>query len=147
MRFMMLMIPRVYQPDTPAGERAEEGFAPPAEEVNKMMEYNESLAKAGALVSLDGLHPSSQGARVSFVGRKPKVTNGPFADAGDVIGGYWIIEAKSMEEAIGWAIRCPASEGDIIEIRRVFEVSEMPDDVRKISESDVVGEQIEKQEN
>jgi hypothetical protein len=144
MRFMMLMIPRVYQPDTPAGERAEEGFAPPADEVKKMMEYNESLAKAGALVSLDGLHPASQGARVSFLGRKPKVTSGPFADAGNVIGGYWIIEAKSMEEAVGWAIRCPAAEGDVIEIRRVFEVSDMPEDIRKAAESKVVQEQIEK---
>lgn len=144
MRFMMFMIPRVYQPDTPAGERAGEGFAPSAEDVSRMMKYNEELAKAGALIALDGLHPSSKGARVSFAGGKPKVTDGPFTEAKEVVGGYWIIEAKSKEEAVGWARRCPAGDGDVIEVRQVFEVSEFPADVQKAANSPTVRTQVEK---
>lgn len=144
MRFVMFMIPRVYQPNTPPGERAGEGFAPSAEDVSRMMKYNEELAKAGALIALDGLHPSSKGARVSFAGGKPKVTDGPFTDAKDVVGGYWIIEAKSKEEAVGWARRCPAGDGDVIEVRQVFEASEFPADVQKAADSPTVRTQVEK---
>ena len=86
MRFMMLMIPKGY-------ERAEPGSMPDAERVAAMMRYNESLQKAGVLLALDGLHPPSMGARVSFVGGKPKVTDGPFAEAKEVVGGYWMIAA------------------------------------------------------
>ena len=75
MRFMMLMIPRVYQPNAPAGEKAGEGFAPDAEIVAQMTKYNEDLAKAGALIALDGLQPSSKGARISFTGGKRIVTD------------------------------------------------------------------------
>jgi hypothetical protein len=140
----MVMIPRVYQPDAPPGERAEEGFAPPAETVAKMMEFNEELAKAGALIALDGLHPSAKGARVAFAGGKPKVTDGPFTEAKDVIGGYWMIQAKSKEEAVEWARRCPASDGDVIEIRQVFEMSDFPRDVRKAADNPAVRAQVEK---
>ena len=72
-----------------------------------MMKYNESLQKAGVLLALDGLHPPSMGARVTFAGGKPKVTDGPFAEAKEVLGGYWMIQVKSKEEAIEWATRCP----------------------------------------
>jgi hypothetical protein len=144
MRFMMFMIPRVYQPDTPPGERAGEGFTPSAEAVARMMKFNEDLAKAGALIALDGLHPGSQGARVAFAGGMPMVTDGPFAEAKEVIGGYWIIEAKSKEDAVGWAMRCPASGGDVIEVRQMFEVSEFPQDVRKAADSPTVRAQVEK---
>src|SRR5512141_3501114 len=131
MRFMMMMIPRVYQPDTPPGEKAGEGFAPAAEAVARMMKFNEELANAGALIALDGLHPSSKGARVAFSGGKPKVTDGPFAEAKEVIGGYWMIEVKSKNEAVEWAKRCPAGENEVIEIRPVQEMSDFPADVRK----------------
>jgi hypothetical protein len=144
MRFMMFMIPRVYQPDTPPGERAGEGFAPPAEAVAKMMKFNEELAKAGALIAVDGLHPISKGARVAFAGGKPKVADGPFAETKEVIGGYWMIEAKSKEEAVGWAMRCPASDGDVIEIRQVFEITDFSQDVRKAADSPTVRKQVEK---
>jgi hypothetical protein len=144
MRFMMIMIPRVYQPDTPAGEKAEEGFTPPAEVVARMMKFNEELAKAGALIALDGLHPSTRGARVAFAGGKPSVTNGPFTEARDVIGGYWIIEARSREEAVAWARRCPALDGDVIEVRQVFEMADFPDDVREAAENPTVTAQVEK---
>jgi hypothetical protein len=144
MRFLLVMIPRVYQPDAPPGERGEEGFAPPAETVARMMNFNEELAKAGALIALDGLHPSSKGARVAFAGGKPKVTDGPFTEAKEVIGGYWMIQAKSKEEAVGWAKRCPASDGDVIEVRQVFEMSDFPLDVRKAADNPTVRERIEK---
>src|SRR5512139_3824105 len=112
MRIMMFMIPKVYQPDTPTAERPGEGFAPPAESVARMMKFNEDLAKAGALISLDGLHPISKGARVAFSGGKPRVTDGHLIKAREVIGGYWMIDVKSKEEAVEWAKRIPAEDGD-----------------------------------
>jgi len=147
MRFMMFMIPKVYQPDTPPGERAGEGFTPPADAVEKMMKFNEELTKAGALIALDGLHPGSKGARVAFKGGKPTVTDGPFIEAKEVVGGYWMIQAKSKEEAVGWARRCPAADGDVIEIRQVFEMSDFPPDVKKAADSPTVRAQIEKQKH
>jgi hypothetical protein len=142
MKFLMMMIPRVYQPDTPAAERAGEGFTPPADAVAKMMKFNEELAKAGALVALDGLHPIAKGARVSFTGGKPIITDGPFVESKEVIGGYWIIQAKSKDEAVEWARRVPAAKGDAIEIRQIFEMSDFPEDVRKAGDSPIVREQI-----
>ena len=103
---------------------------PDADAVSAMMKYNESLQKAGVLLALDGLHPPSSGARVSFAGGKPLVTDGPFAESKEVIGGYWIIQVKSKEEAIEWAKRCPASENEVIEVRQVQEFSEFPPDVQ-----------------
>ena len=144
MRFMMVMIPRVYQPDTPPGEKAGDGFAPAAEAVAEMMKFNEALANTGALIALDGLHPSSKGARVAFAGGKPRVTDGPFTQAKEVIGGYWMIEAKSKEEAVGWAKRCPAADGDVIEVRQVFEASDFPQDVQNAADNPTVRERLEK---
>src|SRR5262245_49539683 len=104
MRFMMFMISKVYQAEGYVGNKLASDFAPDAEGVAAMMKYNEDLAKAGALVSLDGLHPSSRGARVKFSGSgKPSVTDGPFAESKEVVGGYWIINVKSKEEAVDWA--------------------------------------------
>ena len=119
MRFMMLMIPKGYETAAP-------GAMPDAEAVAAMMKYNESLQKAGVLLALDGLHPPSMGARVSFSGGKPKVTDGPFAEAKEVLGGYWMIQVNSLEEAIQWAKRCPSPhDGDgEIEIRQVFEAED-----------------------
>lgn len=144
MKFMMFMIPRVYQPDTPLGERAGEGFAPPAEAVAKMMKFNEELAKAGALIELNGLHPVLKGARVKFANKKVVVTDGPFIETKEVVGGYWLINVKSKEEAVEWVKRCPANDGDVIEIRQVFEMSDFPPDVQKAAENTVVSEQIAK---
>jgi hypothetical protein len=124
MRFMMLMIPKGYDTAAP-------GTVPDASAVAAMMKYNESLQKAGILLALDGLHPPSMGARVSFSGGKPKVTDGPFAEAKEVIGGYWMIQVKSKEEAIEWASRCPGSENEIIEVRQVQEMSDFPADVQQ----------------
>ena len=124
MRFMMLMIPKGY-------EKAEPGTMPDAGAVAAMMKYNESLQKAGVLLALDGLHPPSMGARVSFAEGKPKVTDGPFAEAKEVVGGYWMIQVKSKEEAIQWATRCPASANEVIEVRQVQELADFPADVQK----------------
>jgi hypothetical protein len=124
MRVMMLMIPKGYETATP-------GTLPDAEGVARLMKYNESLQKAGVLLALDGLHPPSMGARVSFAGGKPKVTDGPFAEAKEVLGGYWMIQVKSKEEAVQWASRCPASENEVIEVRQVQEFSDFPPDVQE----------------
>ena len=123
MRFMMLMIPKGY-------EKAVPGTMPDAEAVAKMMKYNESLQKAGVLLALDGLHPPSMGARVSFSGGKPKVTDGPFAEAKEVLGGYWMIQVKSKEEAVEWAKRCPGSENEVIEVRQVQEFEDFNPEVQ-----------------
>jgi hypothetical protein len=124
MRFMMLMIPGGY-------EKAAPGAMPDAKAVAAMMKYNESLQKAGVLLALDGLHPPSMGARVTFSDGKPKVTDGPFPEAKEVLGGYWMIEVKSKEEALEWASRCPASNNEVIEVRQVQELSDFPADVQK----------------
>jgi hypothetical protein len=124
MRFMMLMIPKGYESATP-------GTTPDAKAVAAMMKYNESLQKAGVLLALDGLHPPSMGARVSFAGGKPTVTDGPFSEAKEVVGGYWMIQVKSKEEAIEWASRCPAGPNEVIEVRQVQDCSDFPADVQQ----------------
>jgi hypothetical protein len=124
MRFMMLMIPKGY-------EKAAPGTMPDAKSVAAMMKYNEELQKAGVLLALDGLHPPSMGARVSFSGGKPKVIDGPFIETKEVLGGYWMIKVNSKQEAIEWASRCPGSDNEVIEIRQVQEMSDFPADVQK----------------
>jgi hypothetical protein len=124
MRFMMLMIPKGYESAAP-------GTVPSADAVAAMMKYNAALKEAGVLIALDGLHPPSVGARVSFATGKPVVTDGPFTESKEVLGGYWMIKVNSREEAIAWAKRCPASENEIIEIRQVQEMSDFPADVQE----------------
>ena len=123
MRFMMLVIPKGY-------ETAKPDAMPDAEAVAKMMKYNEELAKAGVLLSLDGLQPPSSGVRVSYAGGKPKVSDGPFAESKECVGGYWMIQVKSKEEAIEWAKRAPMSDNEIIEVRQVHEMADFPADVQ-----------------
>lgn len=123
MRFMMLVIPKNYETAAPDA-------MPSAEAVAAMMKYNEQLAKAGVLLSLDGLQPPSAGVRVSFKGGKPKVTDGPFAEAKECVGGYWMIQVKSKEEAVEWAKRAPMSDDETIEIRQVHEMADFPPDVQ-----------------
>jgi hypothetical protein len=124
MRFMMLMIPLGY-------ETARPDVKLDPERVSAMMRYNEALKDAGILITLDGLHPPSMGARVSFATGKPIVTDGPFAEAKEVLGGYWMIDVASRAEAIEWAKKCPASENEIIEIRQVQEMADFPEDVQQ----------------
>ena len=124
MRFMMLMIPLGYETAPPDVKHDPDRMA-------AMMRYNEALRDAGVLITLDGLHPPSMGARVTFSGGKPKVTDGPFSEAKEVIGGYWMIQVKSKEEAVEWASRCPASDNEVIELRQVMEMAEFPADVQE----------------
>ena len=150
MRYMMFMIPPEYQPGAPAATKAGEGFAPPAEAVAAMMKYNEELANAGVLISLDGLHPMLKGARVTFRGGKTAVTDGPFVEAKEVIGGYWMLDVPSKEEALEWAKRCPAVKvdfGAILEIRQVFETSEFPEEARKAAENATVRAQLDRRKH
>jgi hypothetical protein len=118
MRFMMVMIPNV----------DEDTWHPSPEKTAEMGRYYEELSKAGVLLALDGLQPTSKGARVSFAGGKATVIDGPFTEAKELIGGYWLIQAKSKEEAVQWATRCPAADGDVIEVRQVYELSDYEPD-------------------
>lgn len=124
MRFMMLVIPKAY-------ENAKADFVPPVDLVAKMTKFNESLSKAGVLLSLDGLTPPAKAARVTFGGGKARVTDGPFAEAKEMVGGFWIIQVRSREEAVEWARRAPMLDGDVIEVRQVQELADFPEDVRK----------------
>src|SRR5260221_1997508 len=111
MRFMMLMIPKGY-------EKASPGTMPDPKAVEAMMKYNESLQKAGVLLALDGLHPPSMGVRVTFAGGKPKVTDGPFSEAKEVLGGFWMVQVKSKEEAVGRARGFPLSGNELWKLRQ-----------------------------
>jgi len=115
MKFMMLMIPAVYQGGKPAS-----GFTPDPKKVEEMDRFNKELGKAFTVESLNGLHPQAMGARVSFAKGNASVTDGPFIETKEVLGGYWLVEAPSKDEVVKWAQRCPADEGDTIEIRQVF---------------------------
>lgn len=122
MRFMMI-----------TKERTRSGSdTPDAESAATMMKYMESLQKAGVLLAFDGLRSPRLGAYVSFPGGKAVVSDGPFAEAKEVIGGYWIIQVKSKEEAIEWTRRCPAFPDFAIEIRQVMEFSDFPADVQAV---------------
>lgn len=119
MRFMMLVIPKAY-------ETAGPDFVPAADLIVKMGKFNDSLTKAGVLLGLDGLQHPAKGTRVQFAGGKPRVTDGPFAEAKEVLGGYWMIQVKSKAEAVEWAKRAPMEDGDVIEVRQVQEIDEWP---------------------
>jgi|SRR5688572_5577633 len=119
MRFMMLMIPGSYDALPEDTARFE-----------SMMKYNAELQKAGVLLALDGLHPPNKGVRVSYAGGKPKVRDGPFAEAKEVLGGYWMIQVKSREEAIEWAKRIPATPNEVVEVRQVQEMADFPEHVQ-----------------
>jgi hypothetical protein len=126
---MLLVIPGGYD-EAPPGSVPDD-----VEQVSQMMQYNEALQKAGVLLALDGLHPPSMGARVRFPGGKPEVSDGPFAEAKEVLGGYWIIDVKSRDEAIEWAKRAPMGEDEIIEVRQVQEMADYPEDVQAVAGS------------
>lgn len=125
MRFMMIVIPKDYATASPDA-------MPDPKAVEKMMEYNQELLDAGIVVGMESLHPpSADGARVSFESGTPIVTDGPFTEAKEVIGGYWILDVPSKEEAVAWAKRAPMPAGETIEIRRLHEMEEFPEDVQE----------------
>ncbi len=126
MRFMMLMFPAKFY---------EAGTALPDPSIFEAMNrYNEELQKAGVLLALDGLHPASKGARVKLENGKKKVIDGPFTEAKEVIGGYWILQTRSREEAVEWASRVPLDDGSFVELRQIFEMTDFPAEVQKMNE-------------
>jgi hypothetical protein len=127
MRFMLLVIPKGYESAAPDA-------LPSADAVAKMMQYNKALQNAGVLLALDGLLPPSTGARISYTDGKATVTDGPFAEAKEVVGGYWILQVRSREEAIEWAKRAPMSNHELIEVRQIHEFSGFPEDVQRAAE-------------
>ncbi|MHB8637186.1 MAG: YciI family protein [Fimbriimonadaceae bacterium] len=135
---MLLMIPEAYQRTV-----IDANFAPPAEMVAKMMKFNEQMVNAGILVSLDGLQPPAKGARVSFAGGKPTVTQGGADEPRNVLGGYWIIKVTSRDDAIEWARQVPALDGDVIEVRQIFDMEDFPADVQAAADSETVRAAIE----
>ena len=124
MRFMMMVIYESAAPDV----------APSAKAVAKMMEYNQALQKAGVLLALDRLFPPTTGARISYADGKPTVTEGPLAETKEVIGGYWIVQVRSREEAIEWARRAPMSNNEMIEVRQIHDMLDSREDVQKVAE-------------
>ena len=120
MQFMMLMIPGVYR----GNKKLDAGFVPDPKKLEEMGRFNEEMGKSVKILSLNGLHPLNTGARVSFGKGKPMVTDGPLIEAKEVLGGYWMVEANSQEELVKWAERCPAEEGDVIEIRQIFDLAD-----------------------
>jgi len=127
MRFLLLVIPAGY-------EKADPKAMPSPEAVAAMMKYNEEMQKAGILLDLNGLTPPSAGARVSFTTGKPIVTDGPFIETKEAVGGYWMVRLNSKEEAIEWAKKCPMLNKETIEIRQIQEFDDFPQDVQKAAE-------------
>ena len=128
MRFMVFMIPDVYQPKS--GKKLDPHHSPDVAMMEKMMKFNKELEAAGAILALDGLQPLLNGVRLAFSGGKAKVTDGPFVEAKEVVGGYWLLQAQSKEQVVEWMKRCPAQDGDTLEIRQIFEVADFPEDVQ-----------------
>ena len=120
MQFLMLMIPGVYQP----GAKVDPNFRPDPEKMAAMGRFNEELGKAVKILGLNGLHPQATGARVAFDGKKPIVTDGPYIESKEVLGGYWHVEAESKAQLVEMMQRCPAEPGDVIEIRQIFDLAD-----------------------
>jgi hypothetical protein len=125
MRFMMIMFEKDY-------ENAKPGWVPDLKDMEVMGKYNEQLQKAGVLLAVDGLTPpSTMSARVTFKSRKSKVTDGPFPETKEVVGGYWIIQVKAREEALEWASRIPGEDNVMVEVRRMFDVTDFDPETQK----------------
>jgi hypothetical protein len=124
MRFMMLL---------PAPPEVLEriGNQPDPVVVTAMRKYNDEMRRAGVLLLAEGLHPTSKGARMKVIGQQKVVTDGPFAEGKEVIAGFWLIQAKTKEEAVEWAQRCPLPEQGLLELRQVFENCDFPVDLQE----------------
>jgi hypothetical protein len=130
MKFMVIMR---------ANRHTEAGEMPPPELFVAMGKFNEEMVKAGVMLAAEGLHPSSKGALVKFRGGKHTVIDGPYAEAKELIAGFWILQVKSKEEAIEWASRCPGGDGKVdhfggtfeVEVRQVFDTPDFPEELQK----------------
>jgi hypothetical protein len=114
MRFMVMV---------KANKQSEAGVLPTTEQFAAMGKFNEELSKAGMLLAGDGLQPSSKGARISFSGSKPTVTDGPFTETKELVAGFWLIQARSKDEVVAWMSRAPFDEGEL-EIRQIYEAED-----------------------
>src|ERR1700721_1547838 len=125
MRFMMIQFPKVY-------ETAKPGWVPDLKDIESTRKYKEELQKAGVLLALDGLTPpATMSARVTFKNGKSKVTDGPFTEVKEVVGGYWILQVKSREEALEWASRIPGKDIETVEVRRMFDLTDFDPEAQK----------------
>jgi hypothetical protein len=120
MRFMMIV---------KASTESEAGALPSKDLVAAMGKFNEQMIKAGVMLSGEGLHPSSKGARIAYAGQTRTVTDGPFSQTGELIAGFWVIQVKSRQEAMDWASRVPFSNGEVVEVRQIFEASDFPPEI------------------
>jgi hypothetical protein len=118
---MLFMLPNVPEPNA--------DWTPSVEAVEEMMKFNQEMSNAGILLALDGLRPQTEGVRVTSENGKQRVIDGPFTEAKEVIGGYWLIDVKSKEEAVEWAKRVP-QDNCSIEVRQIYEIEEFPPDVQ-----------------
>jgi hypothetical protein len=118
MRFMIIV---------KANKDTEAGVMPTDAQLAAMLKYNEELVKAGVMLAGEGLHPSSKGAKVKFQGARRTVVDGPFAEAKELIAGFWLWQVKSREEAIEWLKRAPMEDGDEVELRQVFDAADFTD--------------------
>ncbi|CAI6083795.1 YciI family protein [Cohnella sp. JJ-181] len=139
MRFMMIV---------KGTSDSEAGVMPSEELVSAMQRYNAELAKAGVLIAADGLHATSSGIRISYPepGAKPKITDGPFTEAKEIIAGFTIIEVGSREEALEWALRMPDPHGfgeGQIELRQIFDMSDLTQDPETLAKEKALREQLE----
>lgn len=130
MRYLMLVV-------LPKDHVSERGAMPDPEAISRMTKFNEELAKAGVLLALDGLHPTSAGWRI----KGGAVTDGPFAETKEVVGGYWIIKVDSPEEALEWARKAPMTD-ETIELRRIFDMEDFPEESQKAAESNIVRDRL-----
>jgi len=117
----------------PAPVEAQEDFVPTRELVKAVRKYSDEMRKAGVLLLAEGLHPNSKATRIKMSGGKREFRDGPFTEAKEMIAGFWLIQVKSREEALEWASRCPLAEGEIVEIRPVFENTDFPPEFRNKS--------------
>jgi len=120
MRFMMLV---------KASKESEAGMLPSKELIAAMGQFNEEMMKAGVMIAGEGLQPSSKGVRITYSGSKRSVTDGPFAETRELLAGFWMIDVKSRADAVAWASRVPFTDGEVVEVRQVFEASDFPADV------------------
>ena len=120
MRFMMLV---------KASKESEAAMLPSKELIAAMGDFNEEMAKAGVLIAGEGLQASSQGVRITYSGSKRSVTDGPFAETKELLAGFWMIDVKSKADAIAWAARVPFTDGEVVEVRPVFEAADFPAEV------------------
>jgi len=120
MRFMMLV---------KASKESEAGALPSKELLAAMGQFNEEMAKAGVLIAGEGLQPSSKGTRVTFSGSKRTFTDGPFAETKELLAGFWMIDVKSKADALAWASRVPFTDGEVVEVRQMFEAADFPAEV------------------